>query len=292
MGEIAALSTALCWAVAARMFRILGNNFSPLALNFWKGLAAIGILLVITQFFLPPVSLSNQAIFWLLLSGVIGIGLGDTFFFQALNKIGDSQSILIAETLAPIFTALLAMAWIAEWLTWQQWTGIALVLFSVDVIVKLQKRDDTQIFQLSGYVFAGLAALCQAVGAVISRDILTSTGVDAFNASQIRLIGGLVIIVLLMFIMRQAWMPKTDNPKKTWKFFIGATVIGTFAALYLQMVAFTYTKAAVVQTLFATSVVLSLVVARVLGEKVNSKTVIWSILALVGVGILVAAEHL
>lgn len=292
MGEIAALSTALCWAVAARMFRILGQNFSPLALNFWKGLAAIGILLVITQFFLPPVTLSNSAIYWLLFSGVIGIGLGDTFFFQALNKIGDSQSILIAETLAPIFTALLAMAWIAEWLTWQQWTGIALVLFSVDVIVKLQKRDETQIFELSGYIYAGLAALCQAVGAVISRDILTSTGVDAFNASQIRLLGGMVIIVLLMLFMRQRWLPTTDNARRTWKFFIGATVIGTFAALYLQMVAFTYTKAAVVQTLFATSVVLSLVVARVLGEKVNSKTLIWSLMALIGVGVLVGAEHI
>lgn len=291
IGEIAALSTALCWAVAARMFRILGNHFSPLALNFWKGLAAIGILLVITQFFVPPAELSNHAIYWLLFSGVIGIGLGDTFFFQALNKIGDSQSILVAETLAPIFTALLAMAWISEWLTWQQWLGIAVVLFSVDVIIKIQKRHEQQTFVLSGYVYAGLAALCQAVGAVISRDILTSTGVDAFNASQVRLLGGLAIIVLLMIGTKQRWLPSTDNAKRTWWFFAGATVIGTFAALYLQMVAFTYTKAAIVQTLFATSVILSLVVAKILGEKVNGKTVIWSVIALAGVAVLVGAEH-
>jgi drug/metabolite transporter (DMT)-like permease len=292
MGEIAALSTALCWAIAARMFRILGHSFSPLALNFWKGFAAIGILLVITQFFLPSVSLSNDAIFWLLLSGVIGIGLVDTFFFQALNKIGDSQSILVAETLAPIFTALFAMAWISEWLTWQQWLGIAVVIFSVDVIIKIQKKDDAQLFQLSGYVYAGLAAVCQAIGAVLSRDILTSTGVDAFNASQVRLLGGLAIIVLLMLITRQKWIPKTDNPKRTWQLFVGATVIGTFAALYLQMVAFTYTKAAIVQTLFATSVILSLLVAKCLGEKVDKKTAIWSSFALIGVAILVGAEHL
>lgn len=292
IGEIAALSTALCWAVAARMFRILGSSFSPLALNFWKGLAAILILLVITQFVLPPVTLSNNAIYWLLFSGVIGIGLGDTFFFQALNKIGDSQSILIAETLAPIFTALLAMAWIAEWLTWQQWVGVALVLFAVDVIVKLQKKDDNQPFELSGYLYAGLAALCQAVGAVLSRDILTSTGVDAFNASQVRLLGGMGIIVLLMLFTRQKWMPSTDTAKRTWWFFLGATVIGTFAALYLQMLAFTHTKAAVVQTLFATSVVLSLVVAKILGEKVNRKTAVWSFIALIGVTVLVGAEHL
>jgi len=292
MGEIAALSTALCWAVAARMFRILGSNFSPLALNLWKGLAAIAILMVITQFFVPSIPLSNQAIFWLLLSGVIGIGLGDTFFFQALNKIGDSQSILVAETLAPIFTALLAMAWISEWLTWQQWLGVALVLFSVDMIIKIQKRSEQDVFVLSGYVYAGLAALCQAVGAVLSRDILTSTGIDAFNASQIRLIGGLAIIVILMLITKQKWLPKTEDAKRTWLFFTGATVIGTFAALYLQMVAFTYTKAAVVQTLFATSVILSLVVAKVLGEKVSGKTAIWSFVALIGVGILVGMEHL
>lgn len=292
MGEIAALSTALCWAVAARMFRILGASFSPLALNFWKGFAAIGILLVITQFALPPITLTNDAIFWLVLSGVIGIGLGDTFFFQALNKIGDSQSILVAETLAPIFTALFAMAWISEWLTWQQWLGIAVVIFSVDVIIKVQKKDDTQLFELSGYVYAGLAAVCQAVGAVISRDILTTTGVDAFNASQVRLLGGLAIIVVLMLATRQRWIPLTDNPKRTWQLFIGATVIGTFAALYLQMVAFTYTKAAVVQTLFATSVVLSLLVAKCLGEKVNKKTALWSFTALIGVAILVFAEHL
>lgn len=291
MGEIAALSTALCWAIAARMFRILGHNFSPLALNLWKGLAAIGILLIITQFFVPSIPISNSAMYWLLLSGVIGIGLGDTFFFQALNKIGDSQSILVAETLAPIFTALLAMAWISEWLNWQQWLGIALVLFSVDMIIKIQKRSGQDIFVLSGYVYAGLAALCQAVGAVLSRDILTSTGIDAFNASQIRLLGGLAIIVLLMLITKQKWLPTTDNAKKTWLFFAGATIIGTFAALYLQMVAFTYTKAAIVQTLFATSVILSLGVAKILGEKVSGKTTIWSIIALVGVGILVGMEH-
>jgi drug/metabolite transporter (DMT)-like permease len=290
IGEIAALSTALCWAIAARMFRHLGRSFSPLQLNLWKGMAAIAILVVITQFALPPITVDSYTILWLLFSGVIGIGLGDTFFFQALNKIGDSQSILVAETLAPIFTALLAMAWISEWLTWQQWCGVALVIFSVDMIIKIQRRNVQAIFELSGYVYAGLAALCQAVGAVISRDVLIRADIDAFNASQIRLIGGLVIIVVLMLISKQKWLPVTQNAKRTWAFFIGATIIGTFAALYLQMVAFTHTKAAVVQTLFATSVILSLGVAKLLGEKVNSRTTIWSLLALGGVAVLVGLD--
>jgi drug/metabolite transporter (DMT)-like permease len=55
------------------------------------------------------------------------------------------------------------------------------------------------------------------------------------------------------------------------------------------MLSFQHTKAAVVQTLFATSVVLSLAVALVLGEKVSKKTFVWSLTALIGVSILVIA---
>ncbi|QJR81354.1 DMT family transporter [Alteromonas pelagimontana] len=288
-GEIAALTVALCWAIAARMFRELGRTFSPLALNLWKGMVAIAFLMAITQWFLPAVSLPNEAIYWLLFSGVIGIGIGDTCFFQALNKIGDTQSVLVTETLAPIFTALLAMAWIGEWLSWQQWIGIAVVLFSVDMVVKVRRRTELHLFAISGYLYAAAAAICQAVGAVISRDILTRYSIDAFNASQIRLLGGLGIIVLLMLVLRQKWVPTSDKPLKLWRLFALATLLGTAAALYLQMVAFANAKAGVVQTLIATSAVMSLLVAWVLREKLNVKTVIWSLFALVGVGILMAA---
>ncbi|MCW8109148.1 DMT family transporter [Alteromonas ponticola] len=287
MGETAALVTAVCWAVAARMFRVLGSSFSPLALNFWKGILAMGLLLIITQGVMPPVALPASAYAWLILSGIIGIGLGDTFFFKALNKIGDSQTLLIAETMGPIATALLAMAWIAEWLSWTQWLGIAIIIVTVDVIIKLHKRTQMHLFAPSGYVFAALAALCQSIGAVISRDMLTAYELDAFNASQIRLAGGMAVIVVLMLSMRQNWLPKSANSRKLWGYFFLATLIGTFAALYLQMVSFTYTKAAVAETLFATSVVISLVVAFFTGERVSQTVWIWSLVALSGVGILV-----
>ncbi len=285
-GEIAALTTACCWAVAARMFQMLGAYFNPLALNFWKGALAALVLFAVTLFYPLAVELPSDAVFWLVLSGIIGIGLGDTFFFRALNQIGDSQSILVAETLAPILTALLAMIWINEWLSWQQWVGIAVVILSVDMIIKLQKRDSRKIFSMSGYVYAALAALCQAVGAVLSRDILTSTGIDAANASLFRLLGGLAAILLLMLVMKRSLRPTQALGAKGLKLLFWATLLGTFAALYLQMVAFANTKAAIVQTLFATSVVLSLLVARFLGEKVDKRTFLWSFMAMFGVSVL------
>ena len=291
MGVFAALGTALCWAIAARLFRGTGNAFSPLTMNFWKGLISIAILAVVLLF-VQPTGLTTGAVLWLLLSGLIGIGIGDTCFFKALQSIGDSQAVLVAETLAPLFTALFAMAFIGEWITWQQWVGVAVVLFSVDMVIKVRKRSTTHVFATSGYLYGVGAALCQAVGAVVSRDILSAGEIDAASAAFLRLVGGMVFVVPFIAITKTRYMPvinyESDSGKRVWPAFVLATLLGTTAAIYLQMFAFAYAKAAVVQTLIATSALMSLGVAWVLGEKATKATIAWSAVALVGVAILVS----
>ncbi|WP_032095893.1 MULTISPECIES: DMT family transporter [unclassified Alteromonas] len=287
MGVFAALGTALCWAIAARLFSGIGNAFSPLTMNFWKGLISIALLSVVL-IAVQPALFSTNAVVWLLVSGFIGIGIGDTCFFKALQSIGDSQAVLVAETLAPLFTALFAMAFIGEWITWQQWIGVAVVLFSVDMVIKARKRSATHVFATSGYLYGVGAALCQAVGAVVSRDILGSGDVDAASAAFLRLVGGMVFVVPFIAVTKTRWLPVITEGKRVWPAFVVATLLGTTAAIYLQMFAFAYAKAAVVQTLIATSALMSLGVAFVLGEKATKATLLWSVIALVGVGILVS----
>lgn len=183
LGIFAALTTALCWAIAARLYRQLGTHFAALTLNFWKGLLSLMVLLPLSLIY-SDTAAANEHIIWLLISGAIGIGLGDTCFFLALSKIGDRLSLLIAETLAPILTAILAIAWLQEWLTGQQWLAIAIILFAVDAVLRLQRSDKT--LQLSGISYAALAALCQAIGAVISRDVLVNSQIDALSGSSWR----------------------------------------------------------------------------------------------------------
>ncbi|WP_189405292.1 DMT family transporter [Alteromonas halophila] len=296
MGILAALGTALCWAIAARLFRGTGQVFTPLAMNFWKGTISVVLLLVITLWLTPSQTIDNEALFWLLLSGVIGIGIGDTFFFKALTTIGDSQAVLVAETLAPIFTALLAMGWIAEWITWQQWLGVGIILFSVDMVIKSNKRTATHIVASKGYLFGVGAAVCQAIGAVISRDILAGGDVDAASAAMYRLIGGLALVAILIGATRTPVLPKPSVMRgqshgRLWSTFFIATLLGTTAAIFLQMLAFAHAKAAVVQTLIATSAIMSLGVAWVMGERASWRTLIWSLAALAGVAVLVSTGN-
>ena len=195
---------------------------------------------------------------------------------------------LVAETLAPLFTALFAMAFIGEWITWQQWVGVAVVLFSVDMVIKARKRSTTHVFATSGYLYGVGAALCQAIGAVVSRDILSAGEIDAASAAFLRLVGGMFFVVPFIALTKTRYMPVIENGNRVWPAFVLATLLGTTAAIYLQMFAFAYAKAAVVQTLIATSALMSLGVAWVLGEKATRATIIWSGVALIGVAILVS----
>jgi drug/metabolite transporter (DMT)-like permease len=61
---------------------------------------------------------------WLLLSGVIGLALGDASLFHAYVRIGAALSMLIFST-TPVFTALLGLTLLGETLTALEWLGIA-----------------------------------------------------------------------------------------------------------------------------------------------------------------------
>ena len=286
-GEVAALITALCWAIGARLFQNVSPHFSPLSLNFCKGLLAITCLLLFSWGDNGLLSLTDSQLLVLLLSGVIGIGIGDTLFFRALYRISDSRSLLIAETLAPIFTALIAMFWLLEWLTTFQWLGMAIVIFSVDMVIRLSRKVETGQVNWDGYLSAVGAALCQALGAVMSRSVLQNSEVTMEFAALLRLVAGVGVVGLLLMIKPGQWRLPEALSIKIWGQLVLATVIGTVLALFLQMWSLKLTGAAVVQTLFASSVIFSLLLNRLSGKSVPGKLWLWVGISLVGITILV-----
>lgn len=286
IGEIAALVTALCWAISVVFFRQLGGLFSPLTLNLWKGILSI-IGLAVSLLFISSVVPNTSDILWLLFSGIIGIGVGDTAFFAALNRMGERSTLLVTETLAPVFTAILAVIWISEVLNAYQWIAIAIILIGVDIVLGARKRRHKERhFSMSALGYAAIAALCQAVGAVIGRDILTHSEVDAVMTSFIRLIGGVLLVIPLLFFSKQKWLPKQKVEPKIWGYLFLATFIGTFIAMILQMFSFAHAEAAIVQSLFASSIIFSLMIAKIQGQRITKNALVGSFISIVGVGLI------
>ena len=322
VGEIAALTAAFLWAAATLMFGKLGQQLSPLVLNIAKGLWAIGFIaltLLLVTSTLPKIvfSLPLRAIICLLLSGGIGIGLGDTAYFAAVNALGARRALLL-ETLAPPLAAVMAWIFLGEQLGIGAIAGITLTLLGVAWVISertpstvaakntfvpqensraIAARTEYPAERASrlplqaGVRIALVAALCQSLGAVLSRAALADTDVDPLLSALVRLIAGL----LFMGVLAQ-WQPQK---KQNWQCSVSAlkrprllgmvavtAFFGTYLAIWLQQAALKYTATGIAQSLLATSPLFVLPMAALLGERVSWRAVVGVAIALSGVWLL------
>ncbi|PSB25321.1 DMT family transporter [Stenomitos frigidus] len=288
-GEVAALSAALIWAIASVIYIGIGRQLSPLVLNFVKGLIAI-VLLILTLLLkgglLPQISLT--AVGLLFLSGVVGIGFGDTAYFEALNCLGARRA-LVLESVAPPLAAVMALVFLQERLAVGAWAGIALTIVGVTwvIIERTQGTLQPQSHRWRGTAFGLLAALGQASGAVLSRAALAGTTIDPLWSSLIRLVAGGLVLVIWLLLQRRT--VQDLKPLRSPRFLLLLTVTAfasTYLAIWLQQISLKYTAAGIAQALSATSPLFVIPLAIALGEKVSLRAIVGVLVAIIGIWLL------
>lgn len=287
-GEFVALTTAGLWAVSSVAYAHLGQRTHPLLLNFYKGAIATGFLALTVLFgrsawpTVPP-----YAVGFLLLSGAIGIGLGDTAYFAALNAIGARRTLLI-RVLAPGIAAIGAALWLGEQLPGLAWLGIGVTIAGIATVIGERTAASQTITEgQRGIWYAFLAALLDGLGAVLSRAALSQTTIEPLWSALLRLLGGTVVVGLMLGWQRRSvpW-PNLQENRQLLQSVLVVAFFSTYLGIWLQQLALKLTVAGVAQTLNATSPLFVLPIVVWQGEKVSGKALVGVIVALVGVGIL------
>ncbi len=289
IGELAALGAALLWALASVAYGKIGQRLSPLGLNLSKGgiaIALIAITLLCRQDGIPAINALNLSL--LLLSGVVGIGLGDTFYFEALQRLGVRRTLLLKEALAPPLAGALALIFLGELLSPVAWFGIALTLVGVAWVIseRLPQTSEAPNHWRQGVSLGLLAALGQAVGAVLSRAALAETNVPPLWGALLRLLAGVAALLLWGLVRQQLGNWFTGFPARLWTGLILAAFGGTFLGIWLQQVSLKYAPAGVAQTLGATSPLFVLPIALWLGETISLRAWLGAVIALGGIAFL------
>ncbi len=341
IGPASATAAAVCWAVSTALFERVGRVLPAWLLNLSKGSIA-SVLLGLTILVLgqaPPGEAG--AWIWLTVSGIIGLGLGDTAYFISLRHLGHRRSLLMM-LLAPIFAGLIALVAMHEVLSAGSWLGIGITLAGLGWVIAEQDSDATSapapalptadvpvvapsagaargnagdrlqnsasrlrasvshpFVAWSGVTFGLIAAVAQAVGAVISRDVMQKPDVTPLWASLIRLVAGAAVLAPMLLWRRTAPMgrrkaalsPRPEAEARPAKSFslilrlLAATLIGTCVAIWLQQTAFKYSDTAIAQTLLSTCPLFALPIAAWRGERVSSRAILGAVVAVVGVAV-------
>lgn len=294
LGETLSVTCALFWAVAVILFRVAGLTISAWSLNLFKNAVAtllfVPTLLILYGFSWP--ALTPTDFLMLIVSGVIGITIADTFYLKALNLLGPSRHAVVTCLYSP-FVISLSFIFLGERFVILQGIGFFLILFGVFLVNYRKAKREIRLKELEWGLFYGvLAELLMAAGIILTKKVVDSH--DATYVAAIRLFGGTVGMIIWT-ALTGTWLKTLSEFRKKdvpWTVLIIGSVFGTYLSMIIWIGGFKYTEASVAAILNQTSVIFILLLARfTLKEQLTRKKIIGSCLGIAGVIIMIAAGN-
>ena len=291
MGEIAALAAAFVWALSSTIWQRVGQQIPAVVLNLLKGAIALFMLLatiLILGKSLPPVNPNILAI--LLISGALGIGIGDTAFFIVLKYLGARRTLLL-ETLSPPLTALFGFIFLQEKLSAIACIGILLTICGVAWVIAERTAETTlpskHLWQGLGISLLGQTS--HAAGAILSRAAFTQIDIDPLWTAALRLSGGMAVMLCFLNRRNLDSFQQLKVPKILGAIILAA-FLGTYLGISLQQTSLKYAPAAIAQALSSTSPLFVLPLAVLAGEKVSWRAVVGVVCAISGIALLLGLK--
>lgn len=279
------LLSACSWALGAILWRKLGEQLSSYSMNLGKtviGSLCLGFML----FFVGLEPISATSTMFLGLSGIIGIAIGDTFFFLSLMKLGPRRASLMG-SLNPVVIAVAAAALLGERPTPGVWAGILTTTFGVGwVLWERTKAASGAESSSLGIRYGLLSVLCTAVAVLLAKIGVVS--VPTAQAAWIRLFAGSVGLALWGASRSELgiWVAPFRRGRLLAKVVVVVLVV-VVGGFWLSLVALKHVDAAIAGTLNATSPLFILPMSIVLlKEKVSIRAFVGTAIAVGGVALI------
>jgi drug/metabolite transporter (DMT)-like permease len=294
IGELAAVTTSVCYSFSSVMYTFAGRKFSSLVINRLRLILAV-LLLISTHWIirgLPfPLHAGLPRWFWLGTSGIIGLALGDYFLFQAYRCIGPRLTMLMM-SLAPILTTLMAWVFFGETLGMLSLLGIGLTIGGVAWVIfdrgsEGNRRNDADA-RGRGLLFGLGATVSQAVGVILAKEGLQG-GFPAVSANVIRMTSAMVALWALTFFQKQVRLTfeQAEKQRRSVLLILGGAIVGPFLGVSLSLFSLQRADVGVASTLSSLSPIFLLPISYVVfKERFGWTAILGTLLALSGVAVL------
>jgi drug/metabolite transporter (DMT)-like permease len=300
VGEIAAVVTAFCWALSSIFFARAGDQVGSVIVNRMRLLFAV-ILLVAAHFILQgqviPMNAGLDRWFWLGISGIVGLIVGDACLLQSYVLIGARIATLIM-AVVPVISTLLAWIFLGEKLNVIEISGISLAVTGICVVILERSSEDHQRIDKRRYVIGVLygfgGALGQALGLVLAKRGLAND-FPALSAVVIRMLVAMSAMWIGTFFLKQA-RPTIQcvlEKRDALKFIVLGSLVGPFIGVWMSLVAIQNTYVGLASTLMALTPVIMLPIVRwVFKERVSQRAVVGTFVSIIGVAVIYFAPGL
>ena len=288
LGELSALLTAFLWSGTSFAFSSAAEKIGSLQLNINRMILA-SIFLISTILIMGyGIDLSKSQFINLVISGIIGLVIGDSFLFKSYQLIGARISMLLM-ALSPGMSTFLAFIFLDERITFLGMVGIFITITGIALVVL--ERNVNSKYKITGLgIFYGvLGALGQSAGLIFAKMAFTEGHITGFVATFIRVFSSVIIMLPILLLLKKYKNPFRifgSNKSAFGKTLLG-TILGPFLGITFSLIAVENTKVGIAATLMSTMPIIMLpMVKYIYKEKLSWRAITGAVIAVAGVALI------
>ncbi|MEM2560965.1 MAG: DMT family transporter [Candidatus Bathyarchaeia archaeon] len=296
IGEVLALCAALCWTISAVLYREALIDVKPILANTIRSIGTsmfIMTILALTGGFKVLISLPAHVIMLACVSGLVGLGFGDTLYLLSLEVIGVSRAVPITCSY-PLFNIIFASLLEGEKVEWQ------IILAAVAIVAGIwllsyNSNNSEMAMKRRDLVKGVSAAIATAILWSISISLVNIAVNEASNLQQIFAINSVRVVFLmsLLIIITVPTGKKINFINMDWKNIARLSAGGIIALglgwflLALSLIYIPETRAVPISS--TTPLFSAIAGALFLHEKVTFNVIVGSAVIVLGVALIFMA---
>lgn len=284
LGIAAALGSAASWAVGAILFKRVGEAMSSSGMTLAKGAMSV-VLLGIAAAVVGFMPMDHTSLWQLVLSGLIGIAIGDILFFKALQDLGP-VAMLVLMVVGQVLTILLALLFLHEVPSTHEWIGMGFILLGVCIALSVDLAGEKKASGWRGVMFGLASVACMSVSVIITKGPVEH--LPSLQATFVRMAAGTAGVFAAGLISGQmaGWLAPLKNGRFFTNFLLAVAVV-TFGGFWLSVFAIKHLDVAIANTLNSTEPIFVIPLAYfVLKERINIRSVIGAVSVVAGVALI------
>lgn len=237
LAYILAIASSTCFAGASLIFTEISRRVSPVWMNAFKAGVALILFVATASVFGLWMSLPWTVLGALVMSGILGLAIGDIFLLTAYARMGSART-MILYGFQPFF---LGVAGHFLFNQPMEWLRVTAVLFFVAClfIFSLEKYRSEGHWEIPGLLAALVGVMFDNTGVVLSRWAFEQVpSLDAFQANVWRCVGAVAFFLLFALVrpvqLRGGWQRLTPQGRVL---ALTSAALGTYLSLGLYLTA-------------------------------------------------------
>ncbi len=291
-----AILASILWSITVTLIKPITNNISPFLINPIKN--SIGFLLFSILFIIMNIPfwynhLSNDQYIIILISGSLGMVLGDTIFIYALNKIGANR-VAIVDAFSPVVIYSYSLLLLPhQSLVFVQIIGFIITITGLLILTYEKDYEDIDYqVKRSGILLVLLAMACTGFGVVYLKTVLIDINKETYDiklnlwVTAFRLLPGVILSwVIFLFQKNKTKLLLPLKKKNNMIPLIIASITGPFLALGFWILGYAFIAMPSIASIIGqTSVIFIVLLSWIfLREKLTVLRIISMICVFIGV---------